>query len=89
MAAIQVEAKKQIFSEPWDESDVILVVEGEQFHVHRVLLSMHSPVFKAMFSSDFKEKDADVIPLSGKKSNEFLDLLYQVYPHQPENLTSK
>ena len=73
----------------WDESAVILEVDGEQFHVNRVLLSMYSPVIKAMFGSDFKEKDAAVIPLPGKEAKEFLDLLYQVYSQQPENLTSK
>ena len=78
-----------MFSEVWDESDVTLVVEGERFHVHRVLLSMHSPVFRAMFNSDFKEKDAVEITLHGKKAKEVLDLLNQVYPQEPEYLTSK
>ena len=41
----QAEKKvKHFFSEPWEDSDVILVVENETFHVHRLILSMNSPV---------------------------------------------
>ncbi|XP_078374530.1 uncharacterized protein LOC144658084 isoform X2 [Oculina patagonica] len=43
------------FSQPWEDSDLIIVVEGQKFHVHRLMLSLNSPVFKAMFKSEFKE----------------------------------
>ena len=58
------------FSEPWDFSDLILAVENEKFHVHRALLSMNSPVFKAMLHSEFKEATSSEIPLPKKKANE-------------------
>ncbi|KAL9968618.1 hypothetical protein ACROYT_G020730 [Oculina patagonica] len=67
------------FSEPWEDSDVILVVEDEKFHVHRLILSMNSPVFKAMFKSQFKESTANEIPLPEKKASEVLDFLKQIY----------
>ena len=70
---------KHRFSEPWEDSDVILVVEDENFHVHRLILSMNSPVFKAMFKSQFKEATANEIPLPGKKASEVLDFLKQIY----------
>ena len=73
------EKVRHCFSEPWEDSDVILVVENEQFHVHRLILSMNSPVFKAMFKSQFKEATAKKIPLPGKKPNEVLDFLIKVY----------
>ena len=73
---------KHRFSEPWEDSDLILVVEDEKFHVHRLILSMNSPVFKAMFKSQFKEATANEIPLPGKKANEILDLLKRVYSKQ-------
>ena len=67
------------FSEPWEDSDIILVVEDEKFHVHRLILSMNSPVFKAMFKEKYKEATANEIPLPEKKANEVLDLLKHVY----------
>ena len=70
----------QQFSEPWEQSDVILLVEGQHFHVHRVILAMSSPVFSRMFSSDFKEKDADEIPLPEKKAAEIREMLMVIYP---------
>ena len=68
------------FSKSWEQSDVVLLVEGQQFHVHRVILAMISPVFSRMFSSDFKEKDADKIPLPEKKAAEIREMLLVIYP---------
>ena len=75
----QVRKIKHRFSEPWEDSDVILVVEDEKFHVHRLILSMNSPVFKAMFKSQSKEATANEIPLPGKKANGVLDFLKIIY----------
>ena len=71
---------EQEFSKPWNQSDVVLLVEGQHFHVHRVILAMMSPVFSRMFSSDFKEKDADKIPLPQKKAAEIREMLMVIYP---------
>lgn len=68
------------FSRPWDFSDVILLVEGKRFHVHRSILAMWSPVFSRMFSADFKEKTAQVVPLPEKKSSEIKEMLLVIYP---------
>ena len=38
---------------------MIFVVEDKKLHVYRVRLSMNSPVFKAMFKSQFKEATAN------------------------------
>ncbi|XP_031563447.1 uncharacterized protein LOC116298985, partial [Actinia tenebrosa] len=73
------------FSSPWDDSDLILVVEDQQLHVHRFILKMASPVFKAMLSSDFKEKKDAKIPLPGKKADDFVVLLQQIYPQSNRN----
>ena len=70
----------QDFSEPWEQSDVILLVEEQEFHVHRLILSMSSPVFSRMFASDFKEKNAEEIPLPGKKADEIWEMLLVIYP---------
>ena len=57
---------------------MILVVENENFHVHRLILSMNSPVFKAMFKSQFKEATANEIPLPGKYVKGVLDFLMKI-----------
>ena len=66
-------------------SDVVLLVEDQKFHVHRFVLAMWSPVFTKMFSSEFKEKNLDEIPLPGKKSSEFKELLLVIYLAVSEN----
>lgn len=68
------------FSEPWSLSDVILVVEDVEFHVHKGVLAMCSPVFELMFTSNFKEKEAKKIPLPDKTSDEIKELLLVLYP---------
>ncbi len=77
------------FSEAWEDSDVILVVEDEKFHVHRLILSMNSPVFKAMFKSEFKEATNNEIPLPKKKASEVLDFLKQLYVQERQEITCK
>ncbi|XP_031565247.1 speckle-type POZ protein-like [Actinia tenebrosa] len=77
------------FSSPWDDNDLILVVEDQKLHVHRSILKMTSPVFKAMLSSNFKGKDANEITLPGKKVNEFVDFLRQIYPLLDGEITLK
>ena len=57
----------------------MLVVENERFHVHRQILSIHSPVFKAMLSNQFKEAEAKETPLPEKKADEVLNFLKQLY----------
>ena len=68
------------FSKPWQLSDVVLVVGGETFHVHRSMLAMWSPVFSSMFTAQFKEQKADKIPLPGKKAAEIKEMLQVIYP---------
>ncbi|XP_028396770.1 kelch repeat and BTB domain-containing protein 4-like [Dendronephthya gigantea] len=69
-----------VFSKPWEDSDVVLVVEGKDFHVHRSILSLQSRVFKAMFNGNFKDATQDKIELkedtNQKAMLQFLKLLY-------------
>ena len=41
--------------------------ECEEFHVHKLLLSIHSPVFRAMFANDWKETRSGFINLQVDK----------------------
>ena len=69
-----------VFSEPWKDSDVVLVVEDKKFHVHRCILSLQSPVFKAMFSGNFKDSKQDKIELKDDKYQAMLLFLQLLYP---------
>ena len=78
------------FSQPWHFSDVVLSVEGAKFHVHKSTLSMWSPVFEKMFTSDFAEKNAKEIELPGKKAREVEVLLNVVYTNgRGQKITGK
>ena len=68
------------FHNPYCQSDVTLVVEDKKLHVHKSVLSLHSPVFGAMFTSDFAEKDAKEIKLPGKKYDAMFHFLLHMYP---------
>ena len=68
---------------------MVLVVEDEKFHVHRQILSIHSPVFKVMLGTKFKEATAKEIPLPGKKANEVSDFLKQLYLKESDGVTCK
>ena len=74
--------KAEAFSRPWKSSDLVLKVAGREFHVHRAVLIICSPVFEAMLSSNFKEKFAPEIPLPGKDATEIEQLLQGIYPDQ-------
>ena len=69
-----------VFSQPWNDSDVVLVVEGKEVHVHRYMLSMQSPVFKAMFNGNFKDSKQEKIELKDDKYEAMLLFLQLLYP---------
>ena len=74
----------QGFLQPWKFSDVVLVVEEQRLHVHRAVLSMWSPVFEKMFTSEFQEKNKNEIHLPDKKPSEVKELLLMIYPSTAE-----
>ena len=89
MAQADAPAYPTDFLVPWKLSDVVLVVEDQKFHVHRSFLAVWSPVFEKMFTSEFKEKNSDEIPLPGKKASEIKQLLYMMYPSLEEKQVTK
>lgn len=46
-------------------TDVVLEVQKELFHAHKVILSAASPYFKAMFTGGLKECEMSRIKLQG------------------------
>ena len=75
-----LEIEKNVFSQPWKDSDAVLVVEDKEFHVHRTILAMHSDVFKAMFNGDFKDATKDRIELKDDNYQAMLLFLKLLYP---------
>lgn len=50
-------------------TDVVLEVQQELFHAHKVILSAASPYFKAMFTGGLKESEMSRINLQGVSCN--------------------
>ena len=71
---------KNVFGSPWDDSDIVLLVEGEELHVHRSILTLQSPVFKSMFDDHSKEASEDKIPLEEKSIESMVVFLKILYP---------
>lgn len=60
-------------------SDVTLVVEGHQFHGHRVILAARSEYFRALLYGGLKESQQSEIELKGTSLAAFSTLLKYVY----------
>ena len=69
----------------WDfrkAPDLVLVVEDEEYHVHKKILTEASRVFKVMLESEnFCEKYSRRIPLPDKRGVDIQQLLNALYPH--------
>uniref|UniRef100_A0A1I8ARU0 BTB domain-containing protein n=1 Tax=Steinernema glaseri TaxID=37863 RepID=A0A1I8ARU0_9BILA len=61
------------------EDAACLEVEDQKFWVSKEVLSFHSPFFKALFSSDFKEKATGSYTLKDVKMADFKLLLSVIY----------
>ena len=57
---------ENVFVSPWNDSDMVLIVGDQELHVHKSLLTVLLPVFKAMLDGHFKEASEDKITLEGK-----------------------
>lgn len=73
--------KQNSFSQPWNNSDAVLLVEEENLHVHTSIMSLASPVFDRMFNSQFKESATKEVNLVGKKYIHIKAMLEIIYPH--------
>merc|ERR1712062_550903 len=65
-----------------DLSDIKIICDGKEFPCHKLLLSLRSSVFKAMFSSDLKISDAEdestlkIEDISAVTMTQFIKFLY-------------
>ena len=71
---------ENVFASPWNDSDMVLVVEDQELHVHKSFLTVLSPVFKAMLDGHFKESSEDKINLEGKNLKSMVLFLQVLYP---------
>ena len=68
------------FSQPWQNSDAVLVVEEKELHVHSNILSNTSPYFDKMFNGNFKESQTKRVTLEGKSFDAIEQMLKIIYP---------
>jgi hypothetical protein len=61
-------------------TDVTFVVEGKTIYFNKAILSVCSPVFSAMFTSEFAEKNRGSIELPGKKHAEMVEFFKHIHP---------
>ena len=59
--------------------DVTIVVDGQEFQVHKAVLSAASPYFKAMFTCNLAESTLAKVPLNGVESPIIRQLLDYIY----------
>ena len=71
---------ENVFASPWNDSDMVLVVEDKELHVHKSILTLQSPVFKAMFDGHFQEASQDKITLKEKDLQSMVQFIKQLYP---------
>lgn len=60
-------------------TDVILEVEKESFHAHKLILSAASPYFKAMFTGGLKESEMSRVKLEGVCPTAMAIIIYFMY----------
>lgn len=68
------------FSERWEDSDITILVENEEFHCHSSIFKFISPVLYAMFKGNFREARERHVALPGKDKESFNLFLNLVYP---------
>ena len=67
-------------------TDTLIKCGDKEFKVHRVILAMQSPVFRAMFEADMKEKQSGVIEISDSTPEAMSDLVAYLYAGTAPNL---
>ena len=66
-------------------ADIIFKIGDKEFHAHKLILGARCDVFKAMFSSTFKES-AGVVEITDVNSEIFQDLLTYLYTGKMPNI---
>ena len=72
------------FESDWQYSDIKFKVEDKYVHANKLVLILWSPVFKAMFENNFREKNATEVLLPGKKFDDILEFMCILHPPNKE-----
>ncbi|XP_065207899.1 uncharacterized protein LOC135836788 [Planococcus citri] len=65
-------------------SDFVFVVDGQEFHVHKAIVALWSPIFEAVFNNNTTEKK-DLLEIKGVDPNVFKEVLRFMYTGKIEN----
>ena len=69
------------FIKGWDMSDLAFKTDdGTLVYVNKAILCHWSPVFKAMFAGDYKEKNQDIVKLPGKEAEDLIKFMAVLHP---------
>lgn len=60
-------------------SDVVFLIEDKPFYAHKIALQASSEVFKSMFQGDYKEKEAETIPIPNIRWEVFEAMMTCIY----------
>ena len=69
----------KVLSDDKEFTDIKIQCEGQSFDCHMVILAARSPVFKAMFESNMKEKETKTVNLDDFKPNVIAEMLNFIY----------
>lgn len=64
----------------FDGADIIFDINGTKIYASKACLSLSSPVFKTMFTADFKEQNCQEIMLPGKDVGSFVYFMKLLHP---------
>lgn len=70
----------ELLFQPSDQNDTILLVEGKRMHVNKAVLTYHSDYFRSLFTSNFKEKQMDEVPIEDVSFEDMGLLLSMIIP---------
>ncbi|GIY04282.1 speckle-type POZ protein [Caerostris extrusa] len=83
MPLLLIDDMKSLYSDP-AMSDMRLRTETETFQVHAAVLSARSPVFRAMFTTDMKEKNNGCVDIPDIDNDTLRQLILYMYTDQLE-----
>ncbi|KAF7260485.1 hypothetical protein EG68_03042 [Paragonimus skrjabini miyazakii] len=67
------------FDSPFLFSDATLIVQGRSLHCHRAILSIYSPVFRAMFRNRCIENQKNEVVIPGDSFDDVKEILGHMY----------
>ncbi|KAH3859038.1 uncharacterized protein LOC127871754 [Dreissena polymorpha] len=69
------------------KDDIAFIIENKRIYAAKVVLALTSPVFEAMFGSEFTERYKNEVELPGKHFDSFHEFLCCLYPNIKKAIT--